>query len=83
MDSDHIWGDTPGFALPGIGVAQYDFVGGTAPVDNFGRTITFTGCNLVMNFGAQKIESLSVKRMAFGTNSLQGTPYNLRHSCRQ
>jgi hypothetical protein len=74
LGSHHIWGDTPGVALPTTGVAQYNYAGGTAPQDNFGRTGTFTGSNLMMNFATQRIQSLSAMNMAFGTNSLQRTP---------
>ncbi len=73
LGEHHIIGDTPAIALPGSGMAQYNYAGGTAPTDNYGRTGTFTGSNLLMDFGAQQIKSLSAMSMSFGTNALQST----------
>lgn len=66
-----IFGDTPIISLPTSGLAQYNYVGGTAPTDNYGRTGSFTGSNLLMNFGTQQVKSLSAMTMAFGSNALQ------------
>lgn len=73
VGSHHIWGDTPNITLPGTGVAQYNFVGGTAPTDNYGRTGTFTGANLSMDFTNKTIKSLAPMSMSFGTNAQQTT----------
>ena len=69
----HIIGDTPSIALPNSGLAQYNYVGGTAPTDNYGRVGTFGGSNLVMNFGSQQIKNLSPMTLSFGTSALQAT----------
>lgn len=71
VGSHHIWGDTPNITLPGAGMAQYNYAGGTAPTDNYGRTGTFTGANLSMDFTNQSIKSLGAMSMAFGTNAQQ------------
>ncbi len=73
LGEHHIIGDTPSIALPSSGLAQYNYAGGTAPTDNYGRVGTFSGSNLVMNFGSQQIKSLSTMTMSFGTNALQTT----------
>jgi hypothetical protein len=67
----HAWGDTPLITLPGTGTAQYNYVGGTAPTDNYGRAGTLTGSNLLMDFGAQQIKTASAMTLSFGTNALQ------------
>lgn len=75
----HAWGDTPLISLPGSGTAQYNYVGGTAPTDNFGRVGTLTGSNLLMDFSSQQIKTASAMTLSFGTNSLQtaSTVYNI------
>lgn len=73
VGSHHIWGDTPNITLPGTGVAQYNYAGGTAPTDNFGRTGSFTGANLSMDFANRTIKSLGAMSMSFGTNIQQTT----------
>lgn len=71
LGSHHAWGDTPQIQLPGSGTAQYNYVGGTAPTDNFGRVGSFSGSNLLMDFGARQIKNASAMSMSFGTNALQ------------
>jgi hypothetical protein len=71
LGSHHAWGDLPLVALPGAGTAQYNYVGGTAPTDNFGRVGSFTGSNLLMDFSAQKIKTSSEMSMSFGAGALQ------------
>jgi hypothetical protein len=66
-----IFGDTPIVFLPTSGMAQYNYVGGTAPTDNYGRTGSFTGSNLLMNFGTQQIKNLSAMTLAFGVSAQQ------------
>lgn len=73
VGSHHIWGDTPLLALPTSGLAQYNYVGGTAPTDSLGRTGVFTGSNLLMDFGAQQIKTQSAMTLAFGSSALQST----------
>jgi hypothetical protein len=73
LGSHHAWGDTPKIQLPGSGTAQYNYVGGTAPTDNYGRVGSFSGSNLLMDFGARQIKSTSAMSMSFGTNALQNT----------
>lgn len=71
LGSHHAWGDTPQIQLPGSGTAQYNYVGGTAPTDNYGRVGSFSGSNLLMDFGARQIKNTSAMGMSFGTNALQ------------
>lgn len=71
LGSHHAWGDSPQIQLPGAGTAQYNYVGGTAPTDNFGRVGSFSGSNLLMDFGARQIKNTSAMSMSFGTNALQ------------
>ena len=73
VGSHHIWGDTPLIALPTAGLAQYNFVGGTTPSDNYGRTGVFTGSNLSLDYGAQQIKTQSAMTLAFGSNAQQST----------
>ncbi|MDQ3272809.1 MAG: hypothetical protein M3Q12_11685, partial [Pseudomonadota bacterium] len=71
LGSHHAWGDTPKIQLPGSGTAQYNYVGGTAPTDNFGRVGSFSGSNLLMDFGSRQIKNVSAMGMSFGSNALQ------------
>lgn len=73
LGSHHAWGDTPRIQLPGAGTAQYNYVGGTSPTDNYGRVGSFSGSNLLMDFGARQIKTTSAMTMSFGTNALQST----------
>ncbi len=75
----HAWGDTPLISLPGSGTAQYNYVGGTAPTDNFGRVGTLTGSNLLMDFTNQQIKTASAMTLSFGTNAAQtaSTTYSI------
>ncbi len=71
LGSHHAWGDSPQIQLPGAGTAQYNYVGGTAPTDNFGRVGSFSGSNLLMDFGARQIKTTSAMSMNFGSSALQ------------
>lgn len=71
LGSHHAWGDTPQIQLPGAGTAQYNYAGGTAPTDNYGRVGSFSGSNLLVDFGARQIKNTSAMSMSFGTNALQ------------
>jgi hypothetical protein len=79
IGAHHAFGDTPLIALPTTGIAQYSYVGGTAPTDNFGRVGSFSGSTLTMNFGSQQISNNTSMTISFGTNALQATPtvYNV------
>ncbi|HYW55588.1 MAG TPA: FecR family protein [Polaromonas sp.] len=69
------FGDSPTVALPGSGTAQYNYVGGTVPTDNFGRVGNFSGGNaLLMDFGARQIKPMANLTLSFGTNAQQSTP---------
>lgn len=74
VGSHHIWGDSPTITLPTSGMAQYNYVGGTAPSDNYGRLGTFTGSNLLVNYGTGQIQNITAMTMSFGTNAQQATP---------
>jgi hypothetical protein len=64
---EHIaWGDTPLVPLPASGVAIYNFVGGTSPTDNFGRTGKLSAGRLGMDFQARQIKALDPISIAFG-----------------
>ena len=61
------------FTLPTSGMAQYLYVGGTAPTDNFGRVGTHTSSGtggLLMDFGAQRVTALSSASVTFSPNSI-------------
>lgn len=75
LGSHVAFGDSPTVALPGSGTAQYNYVGGTAPTDNFGRVGSFSGGNgLLMDFSARQIKPLTNVTLSFGTNAQQYTP---------
>lgn len=59
------WGDTPLVPLPAAGVAIYNFVGGTAPTDNFGRTGKLSAGRLGMDFQARQIQALDPISLGF------------------
>ena len=64
------------FTLPTSGMAQYLYVGGTAPTDNFGRVGTYTSSGtggLLMDFGAQRVTALSSASVTFSPNSIVPT----------
>ena len=52
--------------MPTSGIATYAYVGGTSPTDTQGRTGTFSGSNLTVNFGTQQITNTSAMTMSFG-----------------
>lgn len=58
------WGD-PVTNMPTSGIASYAYVGGTSPTDSLGRTGTFTGSTLSVNFSTQQITNLSAMQMNF------------------
>ena len=75
LGSHVAFGDAPIVALPGSGTAQYNYVGGTAPTDNFGRVGSFSGgSGLLMDFSARQIKPLADVTLSFGTNAQQATP---------
>lgn len=73
VGSHRIWGDSPGITLPTSGMAQYNYVGGTAPTDNYGRIGTFSGSNLLVNYATGQIQNITAMTMSFGTNAQQTT----------
>lgn len=73
VGAHRIWGDSPTITLPTSGIAQYNYVGGTAPTDNYGRVGTFTGSNLIVNYGTGQIQNVTAMTMSFGTNAQQAT----------
>jgi len=71
------FGNAP-VSIPTSGVAQYNFVGGTNPTDNFGRVGTFNPGNLSMDFNTQQIKNLSAMVMSFPTGAGQvATTYTI------
>jgi hypothetical protein len=77
LGSHHAWGDTPKVQLPGAGTAQYNFVGGTTPTDNFGRSGTFSGGNLLMNFGARTVTTPTMSLTFTTQGSVGAVTYTL------
>ncbi len=75
------WGDEP-TNLPTTGIAQYNFVGGTNPTDNFGRVGSFSSGNMTVNFGAQTISNNSAMTMSFGSGGGQ-TPTTYQFAANQ
>jgi len=62
------FGDAPVGALPTSGIAQYNYVGGTTPTDNYGRPGFFSGSNLTMNFGSQTVQTQTATTITFTPN---------------
>lgn len=69
LGTHRAFGDAPTVARPTSGVAQYNYVGGTQPTDNFGRPGTFSASNLVMNFGSRQVTNLSPISINFAPNA--------------
>ena len=63
------FGDAPIGARPTSGIAQYNYVGGTMPTDNYGRPGVFSGSNLTMNFGSQTVQSQGATTITFTPNA--------------
>ena len=61
--------DAPVGARPTSGIAQYNYVGGTAPTDNYGRPGFFSGTNLTMNFNNQTISPQGQTVITFTPNA--------------
>ena len=69
LGTHRAFGDAPTVAMPTAGIAQYNFVGGTSPTDNYGRAGSFTSTNLTMNFGSQQVTSQSAMSINFASNA--------------
>ncbi len=69
LGTHRAFGDAPTVAMPTAGIAQYNFVGGTTPTDNYGRAGSFSASNLTMNFGSQQVTSQSAMSINFGSNA--------------
>jgi FecR protein len=69
------FGDAPISAQPTSGIAQYNYIGGTTPTDNYGRAGTFSATNasLVANFGKQTISTQTSMGMSFAANTAMPT----------
>ena len=63
------FGDAPVGARPTSGIAQYNYVGGTTPTDNYGRPGTFFGSNLTMNFSNQTVATQIATVLIFTSNA--------------
>ena len=63
------FGDAPVGARPTSGIAQYNYVGGTTPTDNYGRPGFFSGSNLTMNFGSQTVQTQTATTITFTSNA--------------
>ena len=70
LGTHRAFGDAPVGIAPTSGIAQYNYVGGTTPTDNYGRAGIFTGGNLTMNFSNQTIQTQSLTSIVFTSNSL-------------
>ena len=69
LGTHRAFGDAPNVPIPTSGVAQYNYVGGTVPTDNYGRAGTFSGANLIMNFGNRQVINPSVISISFAANA--------------
>ena len=69
LGTHRAFGDAPTVPLPTSGVAQYNYVGGTVPTDNYGRAGSFSASNLVMNFGSRRVTNLSPISVSFASNA--------------
>ena len=69
LGTHRAFGDAPTVPMPTSGLALYSYVGGTVPTDNYGRAGTFSGSNLVMNFGNQKVTNISPMSTSFAANA--------------
>ena len=69
LGTHRAFGDAPTISMPTSGMAQYNYVGGTAPTDNYGRAGSFSGSSLTMNFGNQKVTNQSVISINFAANA--------------
>lgn len=65
MGSHIAWGDTPLVSLPTSGVAVYNFAGGTAPTDNFGRAGVLSAGRLGMDFQSRQVKTLDAITLQF------------------
>ncbi len=65
LGTHYIWGDRPAISMPTTGVAQYQFGGGTAPVDNFGRVGSLSAGRLSMDFSARSVQTLDPISLSF------------------
>ena len=69
LGTHRAFGDAPAVDRPTAGIAQYNYVGGTTPTDNYGRAGSFSSTNLTMNFGSQKVTSQSAMAINFASNA--------------
>ena len=69
LGTHRAFGDAPVGAAPTSGIAQYNYVGGTTPTDNYGRSGAFSGTNLTMNFTSQTIQSQGPTTITFAPNA--------------
>ncbi|ROZ71521.1 FecR domain-containing protein [Ramlibacter sp. WS9] len=65
-----VFGDTPLVALPGSGTAVYNFVGGTAPTDNLGRTGSLSAGRLGMDFQTRQVKALDPITLQFARQAV-------------
>ena len=63
------FGEAPVGARPTSGIAQYNYVGGTTPTDNYQRPGFFSGTNLTMNFGSQTVQAQGATTITFTPNA--------------
>ena len=69
LGTHRAFGEAPVGAVPTFGIAQYNYVGGTTPTDNYGRAGAFSGTNLTMNFSSQTIQSQGAITINFSPNA--------------
>ena len=69
LGTHRAFGDVPLAAFPASGIAQYNYVGGTTPTDNYGRGGAFSATNLTMNFASQTIQSQGAIYLTFMSNA--------------
>ena len=69
LGTHRAFGDAPVGSRPTSGIAQYNYVGGTLPIDNYGRPGAFFGSNLTMNFASQTVQSQGPTTITFSPNA--------------
>ena len=76
LGTHRAFGDAPVGARPTSGIAQYNYVGGTAPTDNYGRAGSFFGTILTMNFANQTVQTTGLTQINFTSNAAMNVTTN-------
>jgi hypothetical protein len=74
IGSHRIWGDKPAIAMPTAGLATYQFLGGTVPTDNYGRTGQLSAGNLLADFGSRTLRAVDPLTVTFSAGAADRVP---------